>query len=186
MARLKGKPTRLFSSKGLVQPHKARTRTLNLPLGWEASKKQLPCFAGILLFQDTFAQTSLAKLKGTSTGFFRSKGLVQPHEARTRTLNLPFGWEASKKQLPCFAGILLFQDTFAQTSLAKLKGTSTGFFRSKGLVQPHEARTRTLNLPFGWEASKKQLPCFAGILLFQNSFCSNKFGKPQRNINRIL
>src|SRR5690606_33313533 len=137
-------------------------------------------------FRTAFAQTSLANLKGTSTGFFRSKGLVQPHKARTRTLNLPLGWEASKKQLPCFAGILLFQDTFAQTSLAKLKGTITGFYRSKGLVQPHKARTQNLNLPHGWEASKKQLPCFAGILLFQDSFCSNKFGKPQRNINRIL
>jgi len=155
-------------------------------LGGRLQRNKEPCFAGILLFQDTFAQTSLAKLKGTSTGFLSLKGLVQPRKARTQTLNLPFGWEASKKQLPCFAGILLFQDTFAQTSLANLKGTSTGFFRSKGLVQPHKARTRTLNLPFGWEASKKQLPCFAGILLFQDSFCSNKFGKAQRNINRIL
>jgi len=70
-------------------------------------------------FRTAFAQTSLAKLKGTITGFYRSKGLVQPHKPLTQTLNLPFGWEASRKQLPCFAGILLFQDTFAQTSLAK-------------------------------------------------------------------
>jgi len=128
-------------------------------------------------FRTAFAQTSLAKLKGTITGFLSLKGLVQPHKARTQTLNLPFGWEASKKQLPCFAGILLFQDTFAQTSLANLKGTSTGFFSSKGLVQPHKARTQTLNLPFGWEASKKQLPCFAGILLFQDTFAQTSLAK---------
>src|SRR5690606_40834041 len=103
--------------------------------------------AGILLLQDTFTQTRLADLQGTSTGIFRSKGLVQPHKARTRTLNLPLGWEASKKQLPCFAGILLFQDTFAQTSLANLKGTLTGLLRLSLVVQAQKARSETPNLP---------------------------------------
>src|SRR5690606_34070405 len=137
-------------------------------------------------FRTAFAQTSLAKLKGTQTGFFRPKQMVQPHNTRTRTLNLPAGREPSKKQLPCFAGMLLFQETVAQTSLANLKRTPTGFFRSKGLVQPHKARTRTLNLPFGWEASKKQLPCFAGILLFQDTFAQTSLANLKETSTGLL
>src|SRR5690606_37655265 len=70
-----------------------------------------------------------------------------------------------------------FRTAFAHTSLANLKGTSTGFFRSKGLVQPHKARTQTLNLPFGWETSKKQRALLRRHFVISGHFCSNKFGK---------